>query len=94
VGGRHSKRPGPSPTLRSLGPSHQWRHKSRVSLRGPPCAYSVVGTPHGEVRDMKSLVRQDFGSKRILNLFSIVFIKYYKLSSSSSSSDPTNGATQ
>jgi hypothetical protein len=51
VGGRRSKRPGPSPTLGSLGPSHQWRHKSRVSLRGPPCAHSVAGTPHGEVRD-------------------------------------------
>ena len=43
--------PGPSPTLGSLGPSHQWRHKSRASLRGPPCAHGVVGTPQGEVRD-------------------------------------------
>jgi hypothetical protein len=54
VGGRRPKRPGPSPTLGSLGPSHQWRHKSRVSLRGPPCAHGVAGTPHGEVRDTKS----------------------------------------
>src|SRR6202048_4534206 len=51
VGGRRSQRPGPSPTLGSLGPSHQRRHKSRVSLRGPPCAHGVAGTPHGEVRD-------------------------------------------
>ena len=51
MGGRHSQRPGPSPTLDSLGPSHLWRHKSRVSLLGPPCAYGVVGIPHGEVRD-------------------------------------------
>src|SRR6202048_4199486 len=51
VVGRRSQRPGPSPTLGSLGPSHQRRHKSRVSLRGPPCAHGVSGTPHGEVRD-------------------------------------------
>ena len=37
----------------SLGPSHQWRHKSRVLLRGTPCAHGVAGTPHGEVRDIK-----------------------------------------
>ena len=43
--------PGPSPTLGSLGPSHQWHHKSRASLRGPPCAHGVAGTPQGEVRD-------------------------------------------
>ena len=51
VGGRHSQRLGSSPTLGSLGPSHQLRHKSRVSLRGPPCAHDVSDTPHGEVRD-------------------------------------------
>src|ERR1700737_2742336 len=51
VGGRRSQRPGSSPTLGPLGPSHQRRHKSRVSLRGPPCAHGVSGTPHGEVRD-------------------------------------------
>src|SRR5579872_3821578 len=51
VGGRRSQRPEPSPTLGSLGPSHQRRHKSRVSLRGPPCAQGVSGTPYGEVRD-------------------------------------------
>ena len=51
VGGRRSQRPGPSPTLGSLGPSHQWRHKSRVSLQGPLCAHGVLGTPHGEMRN-------------------------------------------
>jgi hypothetical protein len=45
VGGRRSQRPGPSPTLVSLGPSHHRRHKSRVSLRGPPCALGVSGIP-------------------------------------------------
>src|ERR1700689_3733891 len=43
VGGRRSQRPVPSPTLGSLGPSHHRRHKSRVSLRGPPCAHGVSG---------------------------------------------------
>src|ERR1700738_2522295 len=45
VGGRRSQSPGPSPTLGSLGPSHHWRHKSWVSLRGPPCAHGVSGIP-------------------------------------------------
>src|ERR1700737_2800654 len=57
VGGRRSQRPGPSPTLGSLGPSHQRRHKSRVSLRGPPCAHGVSGTPHGELHDSKRVRR-------------------------------------
>jgi hypothetical protein len=35
MSGRHYECHGPSPTLGSLGPSHQWRHKSRVSLRVP-----------------------------------------------------------
>ena len=43
--------PGPSLTLGLLGPSHQWCHKSRASLRGPPCAHGVADTPQGEVRD-------------------------------------------
>ena len=51
MGGMHSQRQGPSPTLGLLGPSHLWRHKSRVSFRGPPCAYNVVDIPHGEVHD-------------------------------------------
>ena len=47
VGGRRSQRSGPSP---------QWRHKSQVSLWGPPCAHGVAGTPHGEVRDTIDVV--------------------------------------
>jgi hypothetical protein len=47
--------PGASPTLGSLGPSHQWRHKPRMSLRGPPCAHGVAATPHGEVRNTSPL---------------------------------------
>jgi hypothetical protein len=54
VGGKRSQRPGPSPTLGSFGPSHHWRHKSRVSLRGPPCFHGVSGIPFGEVRDISS----------------------------------------
>ena len=52
VDGRRSQRLGPSPTLESLGSSHQRRHKSQVSLEGPPCVHGVSDTPHGEVRDM------------------------------------------
>ena len=50
MGGRRSQRPGPSPTLGSLGPSHQWHHKSRLSLPGLPCAQDVSST-HEEVRN-------------------------------------------
>jgi hypothetical protein len=56
MGGRHSQCPGPSPTLGPLGPSHLWRHKSRVSLRCPRRAHGVAGTPLGEVRDKGSIV--------------------------------------
>ena len=45
--------PRPSPTLASLGPSHQWCHKSRASLQGPPCAQGVAGTPQREVRNTR-----------------------------------------
>ena len=51
IGGRRSQRVRHLPTLGSLGPSHQRRHKSWVSLRGPLCAHGVLGTPHGEVRN-------------------------------------------
>jgi hypothetical protein len=51
VGGRCSQRPGPSPTLGSLGPSHHRRQKSRVSLRGPPCAHGVLDILFREVRN-------------------------------------------
>ena len=57
VDGKRSQRPGPSPTLGTLGPSHQRRHKSHVSLRGPPCAHGVAGIPHGEVRDTMPIVQ-------------------------------------
>ena len=50
----------------TVGPSHQWRHKSWVSLHGPPCVYGVLGTPHGEVRDklylLCSLYRSNYHS--------------------------------
>ena len=46
-----SNAPGPSSTLGSLGPSHQWRHKSQVSLWDPCCAHGVGGTSKGEVHD-------------------------------------------
>ena len=42
---------GPSPILGSLGPSHQWRHKSRASLQGPPCDHGVAGSLQEEVRN-------------------------------------------
>ena len=48
--------PKPSSTLGSLGPSHQWRHKSRASLRGPPYAHGVVGIPQEEVCDSVTIV--------------------------------------
>jgi hypothetical protein len=67
VGGRRSQRPGPSPTLVSLGPFHHWRHKSRVSLRGPPCALGVSSIPFGEVRNSWAY---NFAGKRC-------FIKWY-----------------
>jgi hypothetical protein len=51
VGGKRFQCPGPSPTLGTLGHFHHWRHKSRVSLRGPPCAHGVSGIIYGEVRD-------------------------------------------
>ena len=44
-GWRRSQRTWPSPTLGSLGPSRHRRHKSRVSLWGPPCAHGVSGIP-------------------------------------------------
>ena len=49
---RRSQRPGPSSILGSLGPSHQQRHTSRISLQGPPCAHGVSGTSYGEVHDI------------------------------------------
>ena len=71
VGGRRFQRLQPSPTLKSLGPFHQRQHKSRVSLRGPPCTHGVLGTPHREVRDMDnhciSYQKDQWMSKKIAN---------------------------
>jgi hypothetical protein len=53
VGGRCSQRPGPSPRLGPLGPSHHRRHKSRVSLQYPPCAHGILDIPFGEVHDSR-----------------------------------------
>ena len=61
VGGRRPQHSRPSPTVGSFRPSHLWRHKSRTSLRGLHGAHGVVGTPHGEVRDMVCYVCVDLG---------------------------------
>jgi hypothetical protein len=90
VGGRRSKRPGPSPTLGSLGPSHQWRHKSRVSFRGPPCAHGVAGTPHGEVCDRRyECITAD---EDLLNIAAdeVTYKIRPTVSDSSTSCDPAN----
>ena len=67
MGGRRSQRLGPSPTVGSLRPLHQRRHKSRVSLWGLPCAHGVPGTPHEEVRNTlrktAANVKKDLGAK-------------------------------
>jgi hypothetical protein len=52
MGGRRSQRQGPSSTL---GFSYHWRHKSQMSLRGPPCAFGASGIPFGEVRDIDNV---------------------------------------
>ena len=49
MGGRRSQRPGPLPTLGSLGPFHHGHHKLWMSLRGSPFVYGVSGTPNEEV---------------------------------------------
>src|ERR1700738_4059554 len=89
VVGRRSQRPGPSPTLGSLGPSHQRRHKSRVSLRGPPCAHGVSGTPHGEVRDNTPTTRRVF-HRVFSSCFIAVRISFKKFLSSASRSSSTS----
>ena len=66
MGGRCSQCLGPSPILGSLGPFHHWRHKSRVSLWGPPCAHGVLGTLHEEVR-----YKVDLQYKEWLNAYSL-----------------------
>jgi hypothetical protein len=58
--------PGPLTHIRSLGPSHQWGHKSRVSFRGPLCAHGVAGTPHGEIRNTHLHQMEAMSSSTIL----------------------------
>jgi hypothetical protein len=58
--------PGASPTLGSLGPSHHRRHKSQVSLRGPPCAHGVSSIPYGEVRNTHPHQTESMPSSTIL----------------------------
>ena len=58
--------PGSSPTLRSLGPSHQRRDKSRVLVRGPLCAHNVLGIPYGEVCHTHPLQAESMPSSTIL----------------------------
>ena len=60
--------PGSSTTLGPLGFRHQWRHKSRASLRGPPCAHGVAGTPHREVRDTKPYQMESMPSSTLLKV--------------------------
>ena len=74
MGGRRFQCPGPSPTLGSLGPSHQWRHKSWGPLRGLPCAHGVVDTPHGKVCETglgKTLVPQPGMTKLLCPLINV-----------------------
>ena len=71
MGGRRSQCLGPSPTLGSLGPSHQWRHKSRMLLQGSPCVHDVSGTPNREVCDKIGL---QFGHvEHIFDMYSVDF---------------------
>ena len=80
MGGRHFQRPGPSPTLGSLGPFHQRRHKSRVSLWGPPYANDVLGTPHGEVRNMLGIgIIEDYRLCEMNEVTSLKKIRSLKL---------------
>ena len=73
VGGRRYQRPWPSPTLGLLWPSHQRRHKSRVSLGGPLCAHGVLGVPYGEVRE-----NEGWRLKIVSFLNAIFFTKTWK----------------
>jgi hypothetical protein len=86
VGGRRSQRPGPSPTLGSLRPSHHRRHKSRVSLRGPPCAFGVSNIPFGEVRDRMGIMNS-------ITLRSLGFQKFPRWNPSFGSCSPLNFRT-
>jgi hypothetical protein len=66
MGGSRFQRPGPSPTLGSLGPLNHRRHKSRVSLQGPFCAHDVSDIPFGEVSDTHFHQTESMPSSTIL----------------------------
>ena len=50
IGGRHSQRLGPSPTLASLGPSHQQCHKSQVSPGSHFCPWCLAHSLWGDAQ--------------------------------------------
>ena len=50
--GRCSQRSRPSPTLGSLGPSHQCWHRFQLSVWGYPCDHGLSGTPYGAMRNI------------------------------------------
>ena len=66
VGGRRSQHLESSTTLESLGPSHQRRHKSRVSLQSPFCAHGISGTLYEEVRDTQPHQTESMPTSTIL----------------------------
>ena len=57
LGGRHSQRLGPSPSLGSLGSSHQWRHKSRCHSGIP---FGPMVLRYDNVGDKPSPICKDF----------------------------------
>ena len=56
MGGGVPNTGGPRPHYDHLG-THQLWHKSWVSLHGPPNAHGILGSLHGEVRDITTIVR-------------------------------------
>jgi hypothetical protein len=56
----------PSPTLGSIGLTHQRRRKYWVSVRCPPCARGVLVTPYGKVHNMYIGLQMDFFCLRFL----------------------------
>lgn len=68
VGERRLQRPGSLPTLGPLGSPHQRHPKARASLRCPPWALGVAGTPQGEVRDTHPHLTESMPSSTILKV--------------------------
>lgn len=66
VGERRLQRPGSSPTLGPLRFPSPWHPKARASLRCPPWALGVAGTPQGEVRDTHPHLMESMPSSTIL----------------------------